>query len=132
MQEITEGFERLQVTCRVDDLETTGFVERRDLSTHERLMRALRILAILWLVAGITVFVPILHFVLVPGFFLLGILFSVTTWMGKGEIAKGAITCPNCKKAMEIGKEAEGWPRVQRCTGCAFTLTVKPLTHKQL
>ncbi|MGE0528457.1 MAG: hypothetical protein AB7G93_19800 [Bdellovibrionales bacterium] len=116
----------MSVICSVDDQKTEGYVLRRDLSRHERLLRAGKMLGLLWLVMFFTVFVPILHFVLVPLFFVLGLVFAFTSWMETGEVISGEITCPNCQKLMELSRESEQWPKTQRCTGCSFTLQVTP------
>lgn len=114
----------VELTCTEDGKTTFGQVERRDLPANERAMRSLKVLGILWVVAFITIFVPVLHFVLVPLFLLLGIVFATTTWMEKSWIVKGSIPCPNCNKSIEFKEESESWPSKQRCPSCSFMLTI--------
>lgn len=119
------SYERIPVVCLVDDLKTEGFVLRRDLSKGERVQRALKIFGICFGVAFLTIFIPILHFILPPLFLILGGIFATTTFMETAMLGGGEVTCPNCKKVMTIRKEAEEWPKTLRCEGCSFTLTVK-------
>ena len=116
---------KISVVCRVDDLSTPGWVVRRDLTQAERVQRAGKIFGVLFLVACVTVLIPILHFILPPLFILVGSILAFGEYAGTGEILSGEIVCPNCKKTMSIPHETEEWPRVQRCTGCSFTLTVE-------
>lgn len=123
--ETPSTFERKTLVCKVDDLETEGWVERRDLSNHERLARAGKIFGIFFGVALLTVFIPILHFILPPLFLIVGSVLAFGEYTGKGEMLNGEITCPNCKKVMTLPKETEEWPRTQRCEGCSFTLKIE-------
>lgn len=118
-------YEQVPVVCSVDDLRTNGFVLRRDLDHSERVARAARMFGILFLVAFLTVFIPILHFVLPPLFLILGFIFATTTYLETGEVLRGEIDCPNCKRKMQLRKEAEGWPKSMRCEGCSYTLKVE-------
>jgi hypothetical protein len=117
--------EKIAVICRVDDLTTPGYAIRRDLTTAERLQRGGKTLGVCWLVAFVCIFVPILHFILVPLFFLLGLFLGGSVWMSKSEILEGEITCPNCKKVNQLPKDAESWPMQRRCEGCSFSLTIE-------
>lgn len=108
-----------------------GFALRRDFTTDEKVKRAGKALGILWLVAFFTVFIPILHFVLVPLFFLGGIGFAVVTYMEKGLLLSGEIPCPNCKKPVTLPEETESWPNARRCPSCHTDLIIdvaKPAT----
>jgi hypothetical protein len=122
-----EGAQRHKVICKVDDLQTDGWVIRRDLSKSERLTRSGRIFGCFFLVACITVFVPFLHFILPPLLLITGGILAAGEYGGTGEILEGEITCPNCAKVMNLPRETEEWPRHQRCTGCSFSLDIELL-----
>ena len=126
----TIGFmeERLRVVCKVDDLQTEGWVVRRDLTKGERMSRSLKIFGGFFFAGCMTVFIPILHFILPPLLIIIGSVLAAGEYAGTGEILQGEITCPNCKKLMTLPKETEEWPRHQRCTGCAFSLTIDKAT----
>lgn len=119
-------YERIPLVVKVDDLSTQGWVERRDLNQSERMARAGKIFGIFFGGALLTVFVPILHFILPPLLLIIGSVLAFSEYTNKGEMKTGEITCPNCKKLMKLPNEGEGWPRIQRCEGCSFTLTINP------
>ncbi len=116
--------EKIPLSCQVDDLHTVGWSVRRDLPQSERLFRAGRIFAIFLVVAFFTVFVPVLHFILPPLSLLIGATLAFNEYAGTGEMLSGEVVCPNCKKVLELPRETEQWPRVQRCSGCSFSLTI--------
>lgn len=101
-----------------------GFALRRNFTTEERVKRAAKALGILWLVAFLTVFIPVLHFILPPIFILLGITFGVITYLERGLVLSGEIPCPNCKKAIPFPEETESWPHAKRCPSCHCDLII--------
>jgi hypothetical protein len=118
--------ERIKLTCTVDDLKTEGWADRRPLDHSERFARAGRIFAVFFGIALLTVFVPVLHFILPPLLLLTGSVLAAGEYSGKGEVLGGEITCPNCGKKMTLPRETEEWPRTRRCDGCSFTLKIEP------
>lgn len=121
-------FQRRTLFCRTDQQSTQGFVERRDFSTQERLRRMFKVGGLLFGAAFVAVFVPILHFVLVPVLLLCALVFGIATWMDKAEILRGEFNCPQCQKLNTLPRESESFPRTYRCQHCYFTLQldVKP------
>ena len=115
----------VRLTCEVDDHVTEGKALRRDFSFSERLIRTAKIFGILAAIGVGTVVVPILHFILPPLFLLAACIFATTTWLETSEVLSGQIACPNCKTNMLFAREAEEWPKIQRCPGCSYTLTIK-------
>lgn len=113
------------ISVHYDNQSTTGTVERRDIPAPERVLRAMRSIGICWLIGAVCILVPILHFVLVPAFFLVGLLLAYYHWSSKGEILKGEFICPTCGKPNTIGKEREQFPQYRRCTSCLLTLELK-------
>ena len=64
----------------------------------ELMPRGLKRMAKFWGIALACVVVPVLHFILVPGFFILGIYFGSETLKLKYKIIDGTFTCPDCNK----------------------------------
>src|SRR5262249_59986183 len=58
--------------------------------------RALRPLGVCWAIAGGAVFLPILHFVLVPTFFLSGLAVGLTRLRDRRTVARVHAACPRC------------------------------------
>lgn len=113
---------RKTIFCRMDQVSTQGFVERRDYSVSERLNRTLKISGLLFLAAIVAVFVPILHFVLVPGLLLAAVVMGVMTWLDRAEVLRGEFPCPQCQKTNTISRQSESFPAQIRCSHCFFTL----------
>jgi hypothetical protein len=71
-------------------------------SDRERWLRALRMLGIMWGLAVLTVFIPIAHFVLVPGFLIAGPVMAVLRYRA-GESVEGATgECPTCGQPVTV------------------------------
>jgi len=116
---------KIELTCDVDGVVTHGFAMRRPFGTRERMVRAGKMFGILFFLGFGTVVVPVLHFILPPLFWLAASVFGTTTWLETSEVLGGEIACPNCKHVNRFAREAEEWPRTQRCGGCSFMLTIK-------
>lgn len=120
--------QRLALFCEVDGVKTEGFALGREFSVHERMLRSAKIFGILFFIGCGTIVVPVLHFILPPLFWLTASILGTTTWLETSEILSGEIACPNCKHVNSFLREAEEWPKVQRCGGCSFILSIKPAT----
>ena len=106
---------------------TFGSAERRDLLNADRFQRAAKIFGAFFFVAFITLFIPILHFVLPPLFLLVGGGLAFATWTERGWIERAAIHCPNCGVEFRFDEVAESWPKSARCPGCSCMLEIKPV-----
>ncbi len=99
---------------------------------HDAGARARRTLAALgacWGLALVSVLVPIAHFVLVPGFFVIGIVLAVRRMGEAASVLGAAGPCPRCAAAREF--VASGPLRAQgkaQCPVCRneFALTIDP------
>ena len=100
-------------------------VYRQTLDRSARTLRALKGLALCWLLAGLSVFIPGFHLVLVPMFLLLGpILFALRVREEK-LILGGILVCPACHKTSRIGSSAEEWPLGTSCGPCGKQLELQ-------
>ena len=113
-----------EIVAVLDEKTEFGSVDLKLYSSGERSLNALKILGILWAIAGFSVFVPILHFVLVPLFALLGLVGAVSAFMTKARIKNGEFLCPSCKVKNVLSPQDESFPKNIRCTSCYMTLRV--------
>lgn len=127
MSSSTPEGERISLRCDVDGVVTEGYALRKQFTFQERVFRTIRVFGILMLIGVGTVVVPLLHFILPPLFMLAACIFGTTTWLETSEVIEGEIACPNCKFAIKFPREAEEWPKVQRCGGCSFTLKIEKI-----
>lgn len=79
-----------------------------------------------WCVAIVCVLIPALHFVLVPAFFILGIVLAVRTMALQAEITSGELNCPHCSKPMILQKSAALWPHTEICQNCGSNVRIQP------
>ncbi len=91
-----------------------------------RTLRALKALGVCWALAGLSVFIPVAHLLLVPGFALLGIFLFVGR-MRTGEIVTNMrAPCPDCG-AQQVFEAGSGWelPKRVACSKCSRSLTAQ-------
>jgi hypothetical protein len=108
-----------------DRADAAARVRVRHHDRRARTLRAARTLAACWGLAVVAVFLPVLHFVLVPALLLLG---PAMAWSRLHETrtllgVEGA--CPACALALHL-KLAQPWRErtILRCDGCGRRLTL--------
>ncbi len=98
--------------------ETNGQVKLITWDKNERVWRASKALMICWFLAVGGILIPILHFVIVPFFLLLGpLLFFVLYSESKGQLGGKGI-CPECKKEFDIEPGKKTFPFDDVCNHC--------------
>jgi hypothetical protein len=105
------------------DHHTKGTFHIKVLSRSERLARGWKAAGICLGIAVCSIFLPILHFFLVPGF-LIAAPFSFS-WMYSWEsvILPCDVPCPSCGEPVHIKFNREKWPFHEVCTHCHNELT---------
>ncbi len=104
---------------------TRAEVEATRFDRPARLRRALRHLGIAWGLAVAAVFVPLLHWVLVPSLLLAGpVLFSAAIQQ-RAKLRRVRGACPACAAAIDTAIEGRARDDVSfRCESCGRALTV--------
>jgi hypothetical protein len=105
---------------------SAGRARIRVLPPIERVKNALTKLGICWGIGLFCVFFPIVHFVLVPLFFCLGIYFTAKTAMVRGSVVSGSVPCPGCQEPFVLKPRLAQWPFRDVCSGCRRDLTLSP------
>lgn len=90
-----------------DDNITLGQMQTTWFDQGDRLKRALLRLGFFWLLAGITILIPIAHFVLVPGFFIAGPIISYMTYQTNWMRNHISGECPTCQKEITLKLESK-------------------------
>lgn len=78
-----------------------------------------------WVLAVGCVLVPLLHFVLVPGFLIAG---PVLAWLAVRQtvvVKSTSIGCPKCGQDAPIEEGTTGWPAGLRCGSCGTTFSAR-------
>ncbi len=93
----------------------------------ERIARAGKALAMAWGAALVSVFIPVAHFLLVPGFFLAGLVVFVKRMRRRVVVDTVRGACPDCEHEQRF--DAPGaWrlPVHLTCANCHRLLTASP------
>ena len=90
----------------------------------ERMARAGKGLAIAWGAALVSVFIPVAHFLLVPGFFLAGLVVFAKRMKHKVVVDTVRGVCPDCNHEQEFDSSGD-WqlPTHLTCADCQRLLT---------
>jgi flagellar biosynthesis protein FlhB len=114
-------------TCHITDISgqtQNGKSEVVVLDSSHRTMRALKKAGVFFGIAVVSVLVPMLHFVLVPGFLIVsGVVFAKT--MSETKIATSIeAVCPNCKQTMGLHGIFKMSGTKETCPNCRQLLKV--------
>jgi hypothetical protein len=93
----------------------------------ERNIRALKFWGICWGLALVSIFIPMLHFVLVPGFILAGPIVWFFVLGQESAVLGGEGTCPHCQAAFKIAKSAYKFPMSDVCNACHENVKIEPV-----
>ncbi len=96
----------------------SGHVQMGPVAKPIRIKKALRNFSICFVLMIAGLFVPMLHFVLVPGFFMLSIFMAANAYSDSIEISAGQLICDSCKATIEIEKHSDQWPFWVHCSKC--------------
>ncbi len=116
----------LGITARSSQKRADGFVRIQALAPRERAKNALRQLGLYWGIGLFCVLFPLLHFILVPFFLLLGIFLSARAGLAGERIIEGSLKCPECKKPFELKPTLLRWPLSEVCQDCRWSFTIVP------
>lgn len=117
---------KIQAQAYSDKIEY-GAAEILPYTKDKLFFKALMHLTWCWCVAVACVLIPVLHFILVPAFFFLGIFLAIRTMALKVEIVSGSISCPHCSKLMMLPKAAALWPHTEICQECGSNIRINPI-----
>lgn len=99
-------------------------VEIEELTSSGRAMRGLKALGICWAIAVFCILIPMLHFILVPAFLLLGGLMFMQQWGQKFWFVEGTIRCPSCQTELKPRVGTFDWPKREICNNCRADLDI--------
>ena len=69
----------------------------------------------------ICVFIPIVHFIAVPGLILLGPVIGFLVFKafaGQEDLNVAGVCCPNCASPVKLASTVSSWPLRERCGTC--------------
>jgi hypothetical protein len=113
------------------DKRSEGLAIVRVLDDRQRLSRALRQAGIAAGIAVITIFIPIIHFIVPPLALLTSIVLLVRGLNQGALIQGGGGPCPQCQQRVELEEQPLHWPVDMNCPHCRRSLTVSPADGPQ-
>ena len=120
----------MKVTLQIRDSQrdpVNAELDIEHISIGQRIGKAAIRLVVCWALAVATIFIPLLHFVLVPGFAVLGPVMAFLGFKPTVKVTSKTVTCPKCEKVSTIEEGSTGWPVTLRCSHCSTTFFAKPL-----
>ena len=103
-----------------------GTARLREHDPGERAARALKAAGLCLGLAALSVFLPIAHFVLVPGFLIAAPIFAFRRLRQRASIVSLGGTCPRCGEARTFeAKGALGPGFKTTCPVCSFAIDVE-------
>lgn len=110
-----------------DGKETRGQVYVRTFPPRERIFRALKFLGLGWGAAVVAVFIPILHFILVPLFLIAGPAIAFWAYGQTSVVLGGQGTCPHCGASLPLERSADRWPLDDLCSRCRNRVKIEKM-----
>ena len=109
----------IRVLAKNDSISTEGLLRIKHFDQTDCIKRALSRLGLCWLLSIGSIPIIIVHWVLVPGFFIAGPIMAVLTYRTKQINDHTSGECPVCKNAFTIKFEAkENLPKWTYCPNC--------------
>lgn len=104
---------------------SNGEVYLRHWERPARMKRALKAWGMCWGGAVVAVLIPGLHFVLVPGLLLAGLIVPVVVFQQESAILGGLSECPKCGKPLPLVGGKDRWPLHDVCSACFESVVIE-------
>jgi hypothetical protein len=104
---------------------TSGEVQVHVWTATERLRRGLRWLGMIWGGAVVAVFIPGLHFVLVPSLLIAGPIVAFKMHGQVSSVTGGNAECPACGAKFALVGGVERWPLKDVCASCFHNVSIE-------
>lgn len=106
--------------------ETPARVMLLQRTSRQRLWRTVDGLARCWALAVVAIFLPVLHFVLVPALVLAGPLVARSRWLERATVMSAGGVCPGCAAPLQLQPRQRAGPELSfRCPSCGRPLTLR-------
>ena len=119
----------LKVTLRgnYEGISTPGEIRIQHWNKRERMFRALKLGGACWGAALIAIIIPLLHFILVPGFLIAEPIVAFFIFGQESVILGGEGICPKCQAFVPIVRTSLRFPISELCSHCQCGLKIEPL-----
>lgn len=115
--------EERPIVIKSGERESEGLLRLQEFSPQDRVMRAAKVWGLCWLFAVITLFIPIAHFVLVPGFLLAGPIWAFVRYRVTSALEQVTGRCPTNGEEITLKLDAsDHLPMWTYCPVCNASL----------
>lgn len=116
----------MTLKAETNDFKSVQFTADATIYTSsEKLKHGLKSFFIFFFIAVFCILIPILHFVLVPGFLLFAIYKFIKSQKEVGEIVLAKFNCPNCANLIELKNVDLKFPHKEYCPQCRTSLKIE-------
>lgn len=98
-----------------------------DLSRRDKIKNGAKYLFLTFMIAALGAFVPVLHFVLVPGALLIGLILFYQQINFNLLRLENSIPCPDCQTSLSLKKIPFNWPMKENCMSCRAQIKIEPV-----
>jgi hypothetical protein len=115
---------QIQILAPHSGASASGTMQVEQWDKRARTARAARAWGICWLTAIGAVFLPLLHFFLVPALLLAGPVAAFFIVAQENIILGGKGACPSCQRAIPFPRQSLRFPISDHCPHCQTSLVV--------
>src|SRR4051812_39604493 len=115
---------KVQITHSDGVKTASGEIQIQYWNKKERTLRALKFGGMCWGGAVVAVFMPLVHFVLVPCLIIAGPIMFFFVADRESVVLGGVGVCPGCSAALPIARAAVKFPLSDLCTSCQSTVKI--------
>lgn len=107
------------------NLHYQSLIKIRNLSVKERLKNGLKYFGLCLLASILFIFIPVLHFILVPAAILIGIITFYLQFRCREYCLENLIQCPDCQKQIPLKQKPIQWPIHEVCGECRAQILIE-------
>lgn len=112
---------RLKVEVKTSEQSVSYPAKILVFTKSDAMRKALKVYAATLFMAFVTAFIPIVHFIAVPGFLIIGPIISLILYRfynGQKDIVVENPECPSCHCVLKISPVLTSWPLQEICANC--------------
>lgn len=118
---------RVRISGNRNDTISEGVIRIQTWSKKERTARAIKYGGLCWVGALASIVIPLLHFILVPGFLIAGPILAFVLLGQESMVLGGEGICPNCHASLPIASATLNFPISDLCTHCQTPLKIESI-----
>ena len=116
---------RVRISENRNNRTVIGVIRIQDWNKKERMFRAFKFGGMCWGAALVAVFIPLLHFILVPGFLIAGPIVAYFIAGQESRVLGGEGICPSCHAPLILAPAGLHFPISDLCTRCQSSVKIE-------